>query len=46
MNDVIKNVLERKQDILNKTMEYEDLNAKIIEHNHTKEYMKLYNFFD
>lgn len=46
MNDVIKNVLERKQDILNKTMEYEDLNTKIIEHNHTKEYMKLYNFFD
>lgn len=46
MNDIIKNVLKRKQDILTKTMEYENLNTKNIEHDHAKEYSKLCNYFD
>lgn len=46
MNNVIKNVLERKQDILNKTMEYENLNTENIQYDHAKECMKLYDFFD
>lgn len=46
MDNIIKNVLERKQDILTKTMEYENLNIKNIEHDHEKEYLKLFNYFD
>lgn len=46
MNDIIKKVLERKQDILTKTMEYENFNTKNIRHDYIKEYSKLCNYFN
>ena len=46
MNTIISNVLARKQDIINNTMEYENLNKNHIPHDHVKEYVKLYNFFN
>lgn len=46
MNNVIKSVLEKKQDIINITMNYENININNIPCNHTEEYKKVYNFFD
>ncbi len=46
MNIIISNVLARKQDIIDNTMKYETLNIKHIPHDHAKESIKLYNFFN
>ena len=46
MNIIINNVLLRKNDIINKTMEYQELNTNNIPHNHSQEFLRLCDFFD
>lgn len=46
MNEIIRNVLARKNEILSKTMEYEKYNNSCVSTNNHKKYSQLYNFFD
>ena len=46
MNEIIRKVLEKKQDILEVTMNFEYTNLSKIQCDYRAEFSKVYNFFD